>query len=232
MRVSRIDFDERKQETRGYFDFLKKLNENASRLHATPNGQQPIPFPIADGLVKTLKATAFLLLYNLVESTMTDALHDIYDELKNQSVSFTEITDDLKKIVLSNFKSLSMDNLPAQLVDISVDIITVGFRPRELFSGNIDARLIRKTAQDYGFSHETPSQSTKQGEFLLMVKTNRNDLAHGAKSFAEVGKEYSIEQLMETEAEVVSYLAGILDNIERYIQNEEYLETSYRTRNT
>jgi len=217
------DFHERTKEVTGYFDFLERLNGNENRLYIHTNGNPPTSFPIDDALIKTLKATAFLLLYNLVESTMTNAIQAIYDELKIKNISFSKVSDDIKKIVLRNFKNIRVTDLHTQIIDLSVDIITIGFRRRDLFSGNVDARLIGQTARQYGFSHYTIYASTRNGESLLTVKTNRNDLAHGFKSFSEVGKEYSIAELMKVEKEVVAYLEGILGNIDQYIINGDYL---------
>jgi hypothetical protein len=57
---------------------------------------------------------------------------------------------------------------------------------------------------------------------------NRNDLAHGNKSFADVGKEVTIEDILQIKDEVVEYLRQILINIENYLENQEYLHSDNR----
>jgi hypothetical protein len=59
---------------------------------------------------------------------------------------------------------------------------------------------------------------------LLKIKTNRNDLAHGFKSFEEVGKDATAEELLQIKKRVVCYLREILQNIEDYISKQEYLK--------
>ena len=59
--------------------------------------------------------------------------------------------------------------------------------------------------------------------YLLRIKTNRNDLAHGSKSFEEVGKDATADELLVIRRRVICYLREILKNIETYISNEEYL---------
>ena len=144
-------------------------------------------------LAKTLKANGFLLLYNLVESTLRNAIQAIFDELASSKVSFDRVKTELKIIVLQNLKACAPDKVHLKMSKISVDIITAGFDPERLFSGNVDGRLIRETATKYGFSSKTEYGKTKNGENLLIVKTNRNDLAHGIKSFEEVGRDKTIE---------------------------------------
>ena len=160
---------------------------------------------------------------------MKNAIEAIFDYLQNQGVSFDKIRPELKKIILQNFKSKNPDKVLQEIVDISLDIITAGFDKEKLFSGNIDAKLIRETANKYGFSAKTEYVKTSDGSDLLVVKTNRNDLAHGIKSFAEVGKDKSADELIEIKNKVVEYLRQILENIETYLENEEYLDSSTNT---
>ena len=177
-------------------------------------------------LLKTLKASGFLLLYNLVEATMRNVIEAIFDKLRSEGISYDEIRPELKKMVLKNLKKRNPDKILSSIVAISVDIITAGFDKEDLFSGNIDGKKIRETATEYGFSHSTDCLKTGDGSDLLTVKTNRNDLAHGVKSFTEVGRDYAADNLLEIKNKVIRYLKQILQNIETYLDNAEYLDAS------
>ena len=50
------------------------------------------------------------------------------------------------------------------------------------------------------------------------------DLAHGFKSFEEVGRGTNTEELLEIKDRVINYLQGIVENIEEYISKQEYLK--------
>ena len=165
-----------------------------------------------------------MLLYNLVESTARNAIEAIFDELKNQAISFDQLKPEIKMIVLQNLKNRSPKKIYLQINQISIDIITATFEREELFSGNVDARLIKEIAEKYGFSCKTEATKTKDGQNLLVVKSNRNDLAHGVKSFEEVGRDQTIEELLEIKEEVIEYLRQILQNIKIYLDNQEYLD--------
>ncbi|HYX16696.1 MAG TPA: MAE_28990/MAE_18760 family HEPN-like nuclease [Nostoc sp.] len=218
------DFDERAQEVSRYFLFLKNLEQGSIKL-SMGNAKNTKTKSINNGLEKTLKATGFLLLYNLVESTMRNAITTIFDEFQNKNTSFDDATDKIKKIIINNFKdNNSTDTLLQSINNISYDIISSSFDKEKLFSGNIDARKIRKTSEAYGFSCKTNAKKTKDGSDLLTVKTNRNDLAHGFKSFEEVGRNATADELLEIQKRVISYLKAILENIESYLSNKEYLK--------
>jgi hypothetical protein len=57
----------------------------------------------------------------------------------------------------------------------------------------------------------------------------RNDLAHGNKSFANVGRNVTIGDILQIKEEVVEYLRQILTNIENYLENQEYLHSDNRS---
>jgi DNA-binding phage protein len=59
-----------------------------------------------------------------------------------------------------------------------------------------------------------------------MIKNKRNDLAHGNKSFAEIGKDITVEELLKIKEEVTAYLEQILNNINQYITGQDYLDKS------
>ena len=239
-----LDFHTRAKEVNDYFIFLENLEKQTTKLAIIdPAGTYKIQSldtelvntlidPAAtykmqsldSELAKTLKANGFLLLYNLVESTMRNAIEAIFDEFKNKAISFDRLKPKIKLIVLQNLKNRSPNKIHSTINQISTDIITATFEREELFSGNVDARLIKEIAEKYGFSYQTNAKDTKNGENLLVVKTNRNDLAHGIKSFEEVGRDQTINKLLEIKEEIVEYLTQILENIRDYLDNEEYLE--------
>ena len=218
------DFDERAKEVRQYFIFLKNIEQESIKLSmGSITGKQKIKI-IDPNLLRTLKASGFLLLYNLVEATMRNAIESIFDELRNEGVSYNRIRPELKKIVLKNLRKRNTDDLCSSMIEVSIDIISASFDPQDLFSGNIDGRKIKDTAIKYGFSHITDVKKTHNGSDLLIVKTNRNDLAHGFKSFTEVGRDKTADELLAIESRVIKYLRQILQNIEAYLENREYLD--------
>ena len=114
------DFDKRAQEVRRYFIFLKNLEKGSIQL-SLGNANNPKIKPINEDLEKTLKATGYLLLYNLVESTMRNAIVTIFDELKTQRVSFDDVRDEIKKIVIDNLKD--KDNKSTKVYENFINLL-------------------------------------------------------------------------------------------------------------
>jgi hypothetical protein len=223
------DFYTRVKEVNKYFHFLKQLSTEKTKLAVLENSGEYRIKPIDSELEKTLKANGFLLLYNLVESTMRNAIEAIFDELKSRNISFNSVRIEIKNIVLDNLKKHSKNDFHSQITDISIDIINAEFNKIKLFSGNVGREVITTTARKYGFSHTTNYTQTKHGEKLDTVLKNRNYLAHGNKSFANVGRNVTIGDILQIKEEVVEYLRQILTNIENYLENQEYLHSDNRS---
>ena len=223
------DFNERAKEVSKYLMFIKNLEQGTTQLSIGINDKNKIR-KIDSDLEKTLKAAGFLLLYNLIESTMRIAIETIFDELTKEDVSFDDIRKKLKLVIIKNIKdNHSPDNLLTNIKEIAVDIISASLDKGKLFSGNLDARKIKITAKDYGFSCKTNPRKTGDGSDLLTIKTNRKNLAHGLTSFKDAGKDVSADDLLEIKKKVVCYLREILQNVETYLANKEYLDSSKKT---
>ena len=81
------DFDERAQEVSKYFFLLKNLEQGSIQL-SMGNPDHSKTKSIDTELAKTLKATGFLLLYNLIESTIQNAIEAIFDNNSESKRSF------------------------------------------------------------------------------------------------------------------------------------------------
>ncbi len=216
----KLDFQERCDEITLYFSFVEKVSKRGSKISLSSGATEKVDIKLS----KTLKANGFLLLYNLVESSVTKAIEQIYVKMRNEGTKFDDIKVGIKKEIIQHLKT---HKNPTKFVDvvnsIAEDIIEECFSSEKLFSGNVDAKKIRDVSQEYGFSVATTYRKTKSGRELLTVKNRRNDLAHGILSFQEVGQEFTIQDMQRIKKEVVAYLSQILDNIEIYINNKDYL---------
>ena len=213
-----LDFQTRAGEIENYFRFVERLAEGEFRLTTSDSTTLPLSQDDYDSLLKTLKANGFILLYNLVESTMKNAIEAVFDEFRATSVSFDDCREEVRKIVISNLKAHNPGRVFTGLTPLAQKILTETFRKEKAFAGNVDAQKIREVAKEYGF--RAPSAKS---EILLTVKSLRNDLAHGDKSFADVGRDFGVVRLKEIKSEVFDYLQEVLTNIADYLAHKDYL---------
>lgn len=229
-------FQKRSDEVDRYFQFLSSIASfratSLARTDAVGDGTELMILPdvISRELVKTLRANGYLLLYNLVESTMTNAVDAIHRCFEEEECDFGLLSGALKKIVLENFKHVighgSSEVLEATH-PIQISVTKLGYNKEKLFSGNLDAREIRRTATRYGFTiagHDTAV--SRDGAGLKAIKDTRNSLAHGKISFEECGHDTSLDGLMAISAETKVYLDAVLRGIEQFVNERSYRETA------
>lgn len=213
MLTVKSDFATRSGEIQVYFQFVCDIVEGNCSINPP---MAPADF---ECFKKTAKANGFLLLYNLMESTIGNAIEAIFDELRRGGVRFDDCRIEVQRVILNNLRKHNVDRIHPKLSDISLHIVTETFRKKQLFSGNVDARKVRNTADEFGFA------APPNGHRLVEVKVARNDLAHGDKSFAEVGRDSTTVDLRQIESHVVDYLSEMLTSIETYLDAKAYLAT-------
>lgn len=213
------DFEKRVAEIDLFFCHVEAIEEQDGKLSVAAANTRRLR-DLDPELVKVLKANLFLLLYNLAESSMRQAITELLEAISSERIAYSQASDEIKKLWIdighSRFKNNSAQEIFDALEALHGDIIELQFRNEMISGGNIDGRKIREFGATYGFSCRA-HRNAKEGVKLFNVKKRRNDLAHGLISFAECGRNYTVSDLRETKHEVIIYLRGILRNIARHI---------------
>ncbi|MDH5669706.1 MAG: MAE_28990/MAE_18760 family HEPN-like nuclease [Nitrospira sp.] len=226
------DFQTRVEQIEAYFAFIQALDNQTILLTRKDTEGPAYPTSHREDLLRTFKANLFLMLYNLMEATVKNAVESIFDELGRQGISFDSCRSEVKREVLSNLRNCHNKNhLRSRNVSdvlhlfqhFSTDAVTKTFQRTEVVSGNVDAREIRELADRYGFG-----KPAADGNLLLTVKTHRNDLAHGDKSFAEVGRDFDVPRLEEVKTKTIAYLSQFITNVTEYVTQQHYLASPDR----
>lgn len=213
---------ERGKEIERQLNFLKAAIDAKETLCISGHGGSTA---LERGLIKTFTASTYLLLYNLIECSMTNAIDSIHNHIRKEQTSFHALTPQMQKIALKNFKNaLTKEEHILAQGSIEHAIVWLGYDGEKLFSGNIDAKKVREMASKYGFTiSDKALKDSEGGKSLLMIKSKRNDLAHGKISFEECGQECSVDELYRIYRQAVVFVEGILDAIELYLQDKMYL---------
>ncbi|MDO4236736.1 MAE_28990/MAE_18760 family HEPN-like nuclease [Pseudomonas sp.] len=226
-------YNSRCREIERFFEMLKFMRDNRdSRLCGEAlDVANPVTYVIGRELEKTLRASAYLMLYNLVEATMTNAIDAIHQHIANEKIGFDDLNEEIRKIAIKGLRKAVSSEIPPTLFDraipISSALIWIGFDKKDLFSGNLDGRLIKDKAKEYGFQlADHDRAASRNGIRLLNVKTKRNELAHGGISFEDCGQETSVDELVEIFDEVRIFIKSVLDGISEYLSTRNYLHTA------
>ena len=153
------------------------------------------------------------------------SISEIYDSITLKTKKYDQVKMEIKKVWLlenyKNFNGKGIEFLYNTINNLADDIIDIKFKHQKVISGNIDGRKIKEFSKYLGFSSLTHHKA-KDGEKLFQVKKQRNNLAHGLISFADCGRQYTYDDLNIIKNETIIYLRGIIKNIQKYIENENF----------
>ena len=217
-------FEERKDEVKEFLTFLDLLINKQPSL--TLDGEN---ITIEHSLTHILKAQGYLILYNLVESTVANAVASVHHYLYTKNITFGVLPEALQRKILKEFcKEGASSIIPIDgITSLSKEIIRKSYNKKLLFSGNVDRNFVTKLSHDYGFNiQNTDYDTTGHGNFITMVKQQRNDLAHGNISFTDCGRNTSTVDLLEAFEQIPNFLESLINNIEGMLLSYEETEVA------
>jgi len=233
----REDFEKRVSEVNEYFEIIKFLEYDKPKISAyciTENLPKEIIFDA--NRINILRSNAFLLLYNLVESTVFNSITSIFDAINSNThtpqLKYHNLIDEVKKYWINNYYQHDEKIKKETVVNTFFDLANHIFENsitlvsnRLKYGGSIDAKIMEETARNLGvgLSHlKNGFDNNTHGEAFKQVKKHRNWLAHGDKSFVDIGKDYPYNQLNEWRKFIEEHLNKFIVSIEDYISNERY----------
>jgi len=231
MKSTRVTYNDRVAEIDFYYDALRQLDTELIESFAV--SVELIEKYKQENFLKILKANALLMIYNLVESTVFNGIEEIYDKLKTNGATYSTVRKEIQDIWFSykfgqvyrqpeahyiSYKSKALEIVNSimlgETIELSRDALSIG--------GNLDAERIFKVCNNHGIEFK-PDDACKGGKRLEDVRIKRNGLAHGNLSFAECGREYSLEDLIEIKNQTYAFLTGLLDGMGNYYDDDGYL---------
>jgi hypothetical protein len=220
-------FIEKVREIDEYMNLLQQIDDPTAKIHR--NGKSPKG--VSNTALKTMKASCFLMLYNLVESSITESMTKLYEQMNNDKKRLLDFDECVKELWIEQ-KFSDMDPISSnqssyrrlikKMIEDVVSNSPVSLDPRKIhISGNLDARGIRNLFSLHKIPVKTHYRSFGGGE-LKTVKDKRISLAHGLESFAECGQQYTVQSILDIKKQTVVYLRSSLKNVRKYIEGEKY----------
>ncbi|EJL64933.1 MAE_28990/MAE_18760 family HEPN-like nuclease [Flavobacterium sp. CF136] len=228
-----LDLSNRIKEVNLYFEFVREIDviETHKQTNFVITKEQNLT--VKRDLQKILRANCYLLLYNLVEATIRNGIWAIYDAIEDENIQFEELSIEIQNIWLSEkaieLKEISNINAIKLYLKSFINEPTskkiVLSKKRLSISGNLDFRSVEKIIRNYGiFGIRRTTEKNKLAKSLLKVKSERNALAHGNKSFRSSAEIITIQDLYEYKDYIITYLEDITNNIEEYITSKSFLK--------
>lgn len=225
---------QRSIEITAYLDFLKVAVERRAMLSAKEGELQ---FPLTLELTHTLKANLVLLLYSAMEATLIQLLDEMHDNIGANCSSADALNVQLLGVVLKTVKKGSKSTVLPFASPLHTSLFrywmddwksrTSGKDKRvDGISGSVDSMVFYEQLKKFGVVTQTlndrpPSHLTDVA--LQKVKSNRNELAHGEKSFTDLGRDLAVPTLEAYSFAVFDTLRKIATEVNNYLQGQRYL---------
>lgn len=173
---------------------------------------------------KVCKASSYLIIYNLVEATVSAGVKSIYDKISDERLKFIDVMEKLRLIWWQSKKESLSNCSKNELINNIYDYYCMTHSSETLdfsnytsgVSGNLDADAIREVCHRYGIL------AVSDGRDLGNIKTKRNWLAHGNKSFSDIGKDLTPSDLFLVRDRVFLFLDEFVLNVNSYLGETKY----------
>lgn len=182
-------------------------------------------------LINILKSNVSLMMYNIIEYTVSGLIDCIYDEIRMQSLSYIDVNNSIKKVwrtsVLravkdpgANFNTFLKKN--EEIINYILSQATLNIHAREsLPAGNLDGISIKETFESHGVQIKIHSENFRP-DILRSIKENRNSLAHGSVSFVDAVRDDSIQDFEKYHGFITLFLEELIDVVDEYIEIQKY----------
>lgn len=167
-----------------------------------------------------LKSSLMLMIYNVVEGTMSNLLTEFFDVIVKKKMSIEKLPNKLQNTIYTYYlKEIGNDS--KKLKEFSeydgkekcnISYLEIN-RYLKLFSGNLDSRSIRKISQRLGVK----LSETIDEPVLLTVKNCRNKLAHGETKFYNTCQDMTLDEAKKMCNKVKLYLEKLINEYEIFL---------------
>ncbi len=209
-------FHDRAKEIENHLSLIKREDKSNSNIDGS-------------NLV-VMKASIFIMLYNLIEYTIQSSFLGIFEYIVVNWITYNQISEKVKErwldIEYSHCHDKSSNFFTYQKVALSIVNQVADKKPiflsREAIklSWNIDAEGIKELCSYFGIKLRT---WRVKWDDLKKVRDKRNLLAHGSLSFSEVWREFTIEEIEEITQNSIRYMDLVLQAINDYANGRLFL---------
>jgi hypothetical protein len=216
-----------------YLRFLRVALENDASVSARAGNLQ---LPLDKALTHMMKANVCLLLYSAMEASLVQLLDEMHLTIGQNCQGTDQLNAQLLLVVARHFKASRRDltraNTTAPIHESLFKVWLDDWQDRDQrrkreggVSGSVDSLTIFKQLNRFGmFSPDAtkpPAHLTHKA--LQSTKSRRNQLAHGERSFAELGQDLAFEELRRDAIAIFRTLKSITVEVNTFLEQRRYL---------
>lgn len=214
-----------------YLRFLRVALEKDAHISAQSRQLQ-----LEKALTHVMKANVCLLLYSAMEACVVQLLDEMHDAIGQNCQGADQLNNQLLLMVARNFKANKADvtaiNTSSPLHESLFNAWLADWKDRNQrekrqagLSGSVDSLAIFNRLSRFGvFPSDVKKPPTHLTHSALRtVKERRNKLAHGERSFVDLGQDLAYEELSRDALAVFLTLRRITQEVDIFLSQQGYL---------
>lgn len=169
-----------------------------------------------------LKSSLALMLYNVVEGTMSNLLMELFDVIIRKNKSIDTLPNKLQNLFFEyHLKKIGKDANKLKKICCydKIELCNITYleisKYLNLFSGNLDARSIYSVSEKLGIN----LPKSKMEPCLVIIKNIRNALAHGEKEFSKACQDITLDEMKKICDKVKVYLDSLISAYECFFDS-------------
>lgn len=234
MKVFIKDFQNRCEDVQEYLCLLEFVNSIATnkrkRLESESYEGYSISYMPNRECQQILRANFYLVLYNLVESTINSIISVVKDTINDERIPMEKLATRIIHLHIDGlYKDVTSQN---RISEIGKELYRKTIKKETVFldklgfstSGNVDYDYFQKIVGAIGCRGRVGIDENRIQRAMERTKDHRNKLAHGNWSFSTAGSMLTISQIKEDYDCIVEFLNQSLTNLETFLDNKKYLK--------
>lgn len=227
-------YKERAQEVQTFISTIEKLNDidvfAAADIKSVDMSGSPITFTLTDTDLQIYRASFYLMLYNLIESTTNEIIKEVSTTITEENLTIDMLSPKIHALYIDNligqketrgYITTTIQNvIQRTLSKTAIELTSIDVH----VSGNVTYEFLNKLVSSIGCRGRISGNIDSITETMGRVKEYRNKLAHGELSFVEVGRSKSIQDLKKDHAIVTKYLEEVVNNCVKYLDAKKYIK--------
>lgn len=222
------EYNQRVADVKAFYEVLKFLDAvETYKNKPIEDTNTSKSLMLTRNMQKCLRAEAIIVLYNLIESTFSNCVFYVFDNIKDEKLHYENLISELRNVWFREkiHSKLSLDKarkISKNIADtLSSELMEFKELPSDI-SGNLDLRKIILLSEKIGISLGRIPDVDRTGEILLSIKNKRNDLAHGNKSFSDVGSFLTYNELEDYKERTLDFLEFLIHKFQFFVSGKKF----------
>lgn len=225
-----------KEEITSYINFVVDIEKNSTKFSNYHRER------------KIMKATIFLMIYNMLENIIPLALKKVCDTVNKKKLKYKDSIKELQLIHITQ-KQLQkksnnneMRDAINQVFEETLELYTYDLNWQDTSKVQKQLQIFKRFFSINGTIRTSDLRRELEEKFAIKYPNHQNfkhidadsshllncrhELSHGIKTFNEIGRDYTIQDIEKIYKNMVSFLDGLIYILNKYVKDEKYLRSN------